>query len=675
MAEVFLARAPSTGGFAKLIALKRLLGAFNSDPQLVSMLADEARLSVWLHHSNIVQVLDFGIVDETHYIAMEFVDGCDLTRLIRDRRKKRSQPLPLPTAIFVAQQVAEALDHAHRRTGQNKRPLGIIHRDVSPHNVLISREGQVKLADFGLARTSISVHRSVAGVIRGKFAYMPKEQAHGQAIDHRIDIFAAGVTFYEALTGVRPYTSANLAQQLYQLEQAVPPPSTHLPDIPPEIDELALQAISPSPKNRYASAAEMADDLAHALAQLSTPNQEAQHLAALVATRVPVSSAKDFETSELRGPLLALDSLEHSLIEDDLLAARRTFSAPMVERPSDPPTTLPHAASKPYEILDANNLVEALDDDPVKALDDLDRQDDLSHDTLIDERAVHLPKRQLHEGDALESDPLDDDTLDGAKTIRRSPDEALDAFNRALAERTAAQKALIPFAADEHDQQTRAIRRDTRSHRNLALFLGAVALVGLGLAAGWVLRDEVRTPRGARERSRRNIAPPGKHPTTIATPKGHETSPGRNATGDAIPRATVTPLARRSPKDAMPTSDRRLTPDAAPPSSEPTTHDASPPATRHDASSRHRRQASVRRSARRRTPKPPRDTKKVGRLIVTSETPAQIFIDERSAGTTPVRLQMPPGIYRIKALPIGKTHFSPTRFITIERGQVASLRF
>ena len=169
MAEVFLARAQSVGGFEKMLAIKRLLPPYNTDPQIISMLGDEARLSVWLNHPNIVQVLDFGRVGQTYYIGMEYVRGCDLCDLIRPEGQSPGRPLPLPTALYVMIQVADALGYAHTRKNRRGEPLGIIHRDVSPHNVLISSEGQVKLADFGLARASISVHHSAAGVISGKF--------------------------------------------------------------------------------------------------------------------------------------------------------------------------------------------------------------------------------------------------------------------------------------------------------------------------------------------------------------------------------------------------------------------------------------------------------------------------------------------------------------------------
>ncbi|MCC6751020.1 MAG: protein kinase [Deltaproteobacteria bacterium] len=327
MAEVFLARTESATGFQKLLAIKRLLPPFCADKQLVTMLGDEARVSVWLTHPNIVQVFDFGRVASTYYIAMEYVDGCDLWRLIRGPDERSARPLPLATALHLMTQVMDALDYAHRRRNDKGEPLKIVHRDVSPHNVIVSREGEVKLADFGLARATISVHHSHAGVIRGKFSYMPREQAQGLDIDHRIDIFAAGAALYEALTGVKPYTAVNLAQQLYQLERPLPPPSSHVPDIPEEIDELCMQALSPDPETRYQSAEEMGNDLKHALAKVSTPGMETQHLAALVRNTV---GPPPREVADLGGLSLAeVRPSAESMVDDEVQAVRRTLlSAP-----------------------------------------------------------------------------------------------------------------------------------------------------------------------------------------------------------------------------------------------------------------------------------------------------------------------------------------------------------
>jgi eukaryotic-like serine/threonine-protein kinase len=350
MAEVFLAQAASQGGFQKYLAVKRLLPPCSQDEQIVAMLADEARLSVWLNHPNIVQVLDFGRVGRSYYLAMEYVDGCDLCDLIRPGGGRQGRALPIGTALYVMIQVAEALDYAHRRKNNRGERLGIIHRDVSPHNVLISREGQVKLADFGLARATISIHASHAGVIRGKFSYMPKEQAHGRAIDHRIDLFATGATLYEALAGVKPYNSATLPEQLLSLEKPVPPPSAHTPAIPEAIDDITMQALSPDPEDRYPTAEELANDLRDALAQISTFGVEAQRLAALVreARGEPVAS----QTAQLPGMSLAeYPVTDGSIIRDELKAVKKAFTLGGLSRGTGPVVRIPREPDSLEEVI------------------------------------------------------------------------------------------------------------------------------------------------------------------------------------------------------------------------------------------------------------------------------------------------------------------------------------
>lgn len=327
MAEVFLATTKAAGGHRRALAVKCLFPHLSADEEIVSMLADEARLSVWLQHPNIVQVLDFGRTEGTYYVALEYVDGCDLRSLVRAHHgsETRGRPLPLSAALYAIDQVLQGLDYAHQRNDQHGKPLEIIHRDVSPHNVLVSRFGEVKLTDFGLARASISSHRTEAGVVRGKFSYMPKEQAHGLAIDQRVDLFAAGVTLYQMLTGLKPYSSVSLAQQLYQLEQPVVPPSVHVSGIPPEVDQLTMRAMSPDPQQRYRTARSMLEDVAAARLLLDDHAAGAELLAALVTSTSPALP------DEVAGiPVLALMDLQvphSSLIGDAIRTAQQGFSA------------------------------------------------------------------------------------------------------------------------------------------------------------------------------------------------------------------------------------------------------------------------------------------------------------------------------------------------------------
>ena len=213
MAEIFRAVSSSIGGFQKVVALKRILPHLSTDAEFVSLFIAEAKLAVALTHSNIVQVLDFGKVEQSHYIAMEFVEGKDLTQILIKQSRARKQ-VPVEAACYMLAETARALEYAHARKDRDGSPLGIVHRDVSPHNILVSYDGEVKLTDFGIAKAKNHVTLSKPGVILGKFAYMSPEQAHGELIDARTDIYAAGITLYETLTGRRLFYSEDPLQTL-----------------------------------------------------------------------------------------------------------------------------------------------------------------------------------------------------------------------------------------------------------------------------------------------------------------------------------------------------------------------------------------------------------------------------------------------------------------------------
>ena len=255
MAEVFLAKTQGMGGFEKRLAVKRLLPAFTEDPQTVELLGDEARIAVHLTHPNIVQVFDFGRVDSDYFIAMEYVEGVDLRSFLH-RGRDNVEPFPLHLTLYVVHSVLEALDFAHHAKSNEGKALNVVHRDVTPHNILLSRYGEVKLADFGVARAAISQHLSVAGDVLGKFSYMPPEQACGGDIDHRVDIFAVGAILYELLAGHPLYRSGNLAEQMRSLRNSIVPPSTFRQEIPKALDEICLQALAPEPSDRFATAAD-----------------------------------------------------------------------------------------------------------------------------------------------------------------------------------------------------------------------------------------------------------------------------------------------------------------------------------------------------------------------------------------------------------------------------------
>lgn len=202
MAELFKARQRGVHNFEKIVAIKRILPHLSDNDEFVRMFIDEAKLAAQLTHPNIVQIFDLGKASGFYYIAMEYVDGKDLRSLLRKVREYR-MPFPEPVAAFVTMKVAGALDYAHRKRGMNDKELKLVHRDISPQNVLISGEGAVKLVDFGIAKAATKTTQTVAGALKGKLLYMSPEQALGQPLDSRSDIYSLGLVLFELLTGER----------------------------------------------------------------------------------------------------------------------------------------------------------------------------------------------------------------------------------------------------------------------------------------------------------------------------------------------------------------------------------------------------------------------------------------------------------------------------------------
>ena len=279
MAEVFLARVEGPEGVAKQVVIKRILPRVSRDRHFVDMFIDEARISVLLRHGNIVPVFDFGKVEDSFYLAMEYVDGVALGKLLRGSRDKRLQ-LPLELAVFVAAEVCKGLDHAHRLRDAKGEPLRVVHRDVSPQNVMISFDGEVKLLDFGIARAAGRISSTAVGVVKGKSSYMSPEQVQGLPVDARSDLFSLGTILWEMLAGRRLFDGEALQEVFEAIARAVVvPPSRHRAEVPGELDRVVLRALGREPKNRYQSAAEMGGDLAHALYRL-TPGFLPQALSA-----------------------------------------------------------------------------------------------------------------------------------------------------------------------------------------------------------------------------------------------------------------------------------------------------------------------------------------------------------------------------------------------------------
>jgi serine/threonine-protein kinase len=264
MAEVFLGESDSLG-FKKRVAIKRVLPHLAQNKKFMAMFLDEARLSLRLSHKNCVQVFDIGMSDNTYFIVMEFVEGANLKNVIENLRK-RGQLMPIPQAIFILIETLQGLAYAHELADHEGKQLHIVHRDVSPPNILISKQGEVKVVDFGLAKAAVHVEKTDPGVVKGKFSYLSPEAATGEDVDARADIFAAGVILWEMLSGRRLFLGETDYQTVQLVRQAAVPPLTRLnPQVPADLDGILARALARSAAERYQSGREFADALANFL--------------------------------------------------------------------------------------------------------------------------------------------------------------------------------------------------------------------------------------------------------------------------------------------------------------------------------------------------------------------------------------------------------------------------
>ncbi len=267
MAEVYLARAEGEAGFSKEVAVKRILPSATSEAAATAMLIEEARLATRLNHANIVQVLDLGRAGDRYFIVMEYVDGADLASVL-ELAGQRGRRLPSALAGHLVCELLAALRFAHGCRDERGRPLGLVHRDVSPPNILLSRAGEVKLADFGIAKARDRSLLTEAGVVRGKAGYMSPEQAAGGQLDARSDLFSLGVVLHELLTGRRLFAGDDPVAVLQQVRAArVAPPSRCAPQAPAALDAVVLRALAREPGARFGDARQFERNLRQALAE------------------------------------------------------------------------------------------------------------------------------------------------------------------------------------------------------------------------------------------------------------------------------------------------------------------------------------------------------------------------------------------------------------------------
>jgi len=261
MAEIYLARQTGIGGFEKQVVVKRILPQLTARKEFVEMFFDEARLAAHLKHPNIIEIYDLGQEGEDYFIAMEYLKGQTLREAVVESIK-RGSPLPPVIAAFVVSQVCDGLAYAHDFSDESGGSLGIVHRDVSPNNIILTYSGGVKLVDFGVAKTRVQMHRTEAGVLRGKLSYMSPEQCLGRPLDARADVFSAGVVLWELLAQRRLFRR-NSEQQTIEavLSAHIPLVKEYRHGVPMELDAIARRAMERSVESRYQGAAQMATDI------------------------------------------------------------------------------------------------------------------------------------------------------------------------------------------------------------------------------------------------------------------------------------------------------------------------------------------------------------------------------------------------------------------------------
>jgi serine/threonine-protein kinase len=261
MAEVFLAVQTGLEGFEKWLAIKRIRPHLSNEEAFVKMFLNEAKLAAQLQHPNIVQIFDLGKINDSFFIAMEYISGRDMSRVI-PKAEKNGIPFPFEYALSIAASVLDGLSYAHPKTDAFGVPLNIVHRDITPENIMVAWAGNVKILDFGIAKAATQSDQTRAGEIKGKLSYMSPEQAMGKALDSRSDLFALGIVLYEWVTGYRLFTGENEMAILKSIiDGKIYPPSYFREDVPERIEEILMRALAKDREDRYQTARDMQLDI------------------------------------------------------------------------------------------------------------------------------------------------------------------------------------------------------------------------------------------------------------------------------------------------------------------------------------------------------------------------------------------------------------------------------
>ncbi|MCK8497163.1 serine/threonine-protein kinase [Myxococcus fulvus] len=339
MAEVWRGKQFGASGFERLVAIKRILPNIAEDEEFISMFIDEAKISVQLSHANIAQIYELGQIASSYFISMEYIPGKDM-RAIFDRCRKKGEPAPVPLVAFCISKMCEGLDYAHRKKDGMGRDMNIVHRDISPQNVLLSFEGEVKVIDFGIAKAAGKATKTQAGILKGKFGYMSPEQIRGLPLDRRSDVFAIGVCLYEMLTGERLFVGDSDFSVLEKVRKAeVPAPSTYNRRIPETLEKIVMRALAKDVDERYQYASELGDDLQRFLITSETifgRKDLMQYMKSTFAEEVEREKQRLSDYADIRPPdgmLAALDAAGFSSMPSQAAAPQPVAAPPPVAVP------------------------------------------------------------------------------------------------------------------------------------------------------------------------------------------------------------------------------------------------------------------------------------------------------------------------------------------------------
>lgn len=323
MAEIFKGKALDSQGLERAVVIKRILPHIAASPEFVQMLIDEAKIAVMLNHGNIAQVYDLGKVGDDYFIVMEYVEGKSISQIMK-RLRLSGLLIPVPFAMAICAEIAQGLDYMHRKTDDAGHPLNIVHRDISPQNVILSVYGTIKIIDFGIAKAKNKVSVTDSGVLKGKFAYMSPEHAEGLKLDNRNDIFSLGVILYELLTGERLFKGKTNQETIKRVKKArVLAPSEKRTEIPKALDDIVLKALARDRNQRYQSAGELAHDLHKLLIQIA-PHFTPQNLVEFLHDLFPENAPETLKESLAHEPTpsrgLVISNPSADILEETMAA-------------------------------------------------------------------------------------------------------------------------------------------------------------------------------------------------------------------------------------------------------------------------------------------------------------------------------------------------------------------